>query len=128
MQRRINKPKWAPSVYVKDMSAYRSAINQTPDERYKYLRAYIDEYGLTLVYEKEAENPRFRYKHYFSTGVCFYGNEIRQGISLSNILEEEIANGYEENARQMLWRNPKFKTYGALIKALRKEEAKEAKK
>ena len=128
MQKRIKKPTWAPTIYVKDMSAYRDCLNKTQDERYKFVRAYMDDYGLELEYERENEEPRFRYKHYFSSTVYLYASDIRQGISLSNIIAEEIKNGYERNAKSLMWRNPKIKTIKQLIEALKKDEERQLKK
>ena len=117
MQKRINKPKWAPTHYEKDNTAY-----QMQNENYKFRRAYIDEYGLTLVYQKEAEDKRIFSKRYFSASVYLYANEIRQGLSLSNIIAEEVANGYEKNAKAIMYRNPKIKSVSELIEALKKDD------
>lgn len=116
MQKRINKPKWAPTHYRKQVGEY------GPIETYGYKYAYIDEYGLTLVYRRENVAPRFASKRYFSSSVYFYENEKSQGLKLSNIITEELANGYEKNAQALLWRNPKIKNFDDLIKAIKKDE------
>ena len=118
MQKRINKPKWAPTTYTKPISALEPL---GPKESYKFQRAYIDEDGLTLVYQKESDNPAWRYKHYFSASVYFTTAIELQGITLSRILETEIENGYTENADRLRERN-NFKTNEALINRLREGE------
>ena len=123
MWKRINKPKWAPTHYTKQINPWET---EGEKESFKYCWAYIDEYGLTIVYQKES--TVWKNHRYFSTSVYLYANEIRQGLRLSNILRTELENGYTKNAEALLWRNPDIKNIADLLEAIEKDEEETLKK